>query len=977
MSNDYQSTVFLPKTSFPMKGRLPEREPEWLRFWDEMNLEGQRRHARKGAPPFVLHDGPPYANGHLHIGHALNKILKDIVNRGQFMLGYGVDYRPGWDCHGLPIEWKIEEHCRADGQNKDDIPVLEFRRRCREFAASWVDIQREEFRRLGISGQWDHAYTTMTSEAEAAILRELGRFLLNGGLIRGDRPVLWSVAEKTALAEAEVDYHDRVSTTITVRFPVVTASQSALEGASVIIWTTTAWTIPGNRAVAYGEDVAYGVYHIEASTDDSLACQGERIVCAEARWEQVKKEAGVTRAKVVARLQGKDLHGTLCRHPLHGQGYDFPVPLLPGDHVTTETGSGFVHIAPGHGAEDFAVGKQFDLDIPRLVDGAGLFLEDVPLFASQHIFKANDKVIEALREAGQLLCHSSLTHSYPHSWRSQAPLIFRTTPQWFISMEANGLRDAALSAIDQVRWFPERGRNRIRSMVGSRPDWCVSRQRVWGVPIAIFTHRQTGEPLRDATVMERVVAEVEKQGSDIWFSGDPGRFLAPEYDPDLYEPVSDILDVWFDSGATHAFVLEDHCNPKDSFQQADRKQENHAQGGNAHSQPPADLYLEGSDQHRGWFQSSLLQSCGTRGHPPYKAVLTHGFVLDERGRKMSKSLGNVVAPQDVAGTLGVDILRLWVATSDYAEDLRIGPEVLKAQTDTYRRLRNMLRFILGNVSSGPVRDPGTANLPELERWVLHRLCELDAELRCGYSDYKLHRFFNALRAFCITDLSAFYFDIRKDSLYCDAPDSLRRLGVLWVLEQLFSCLTAWLAPALCFTAEEVWQTRRDEVSEETRKAMEESVHLRDFPTISQEWHDPALAEKWSRLRIIRRVITGAVERERAEKRLGSSLQAHLVLYIEPSLAGLFDSIDWAEITITSAVEWTVDSPPQGAFSMPDVPGVAVVVQPAEGEKCIRCWKVLPEVGSLSPSSTNADLCHRCQEAVSAVSGMPATQSPAT
>ena len=960
MSSDYKSTIFLPKTAFPMKGRLPEREPEWLRFWDEMDLEGQRHQARDGAIPFVLHDGPPYANGHLHIGHALNKILKDMINRGQFMLGHAVDYRPGWDCHGLPIEWKIEEQCRTDGQNKDDIPVLEFRRRCREFAASWVDIQREEFKRLGISGQWDHAYTTMTHDAEATILRELGYFLVNGGLIRGDRPVLWSVAEKTALAEAEVEYHDHVSTTITVRFPVVTASQPALEGAHVIIWTTTPWTIPGNRAVAYGEDIDYGIYHVEACQEGSLADPGEKIVCAEMLWEQVSAGAGVTQATPLTRLKGKDLHGTLCHHPLYGRGYDFSVPLLPGDHVTVETGSGFVHIAPGHGAEDFAVGMRFGLEVPRLVDAAGLFLENVPLFAGDHVFKANGKVADALQEAGQLLSRSTLTHSYPHSWRSQAPLIFRTTPQWFISMEANGLRDKALSAIDQVNWFPESGRNRIRTMVESRPDWCVSRQRVWGVPIAIFIHRQTGEPLRDPKVMERVVAEVEKQGSDAWFSGDHGRFLVPDYDPDDYEPVSDILDVWFDSGATHAFVLKSRGEDNLKNQDADNRAITPAQG--VYAQPPADLYVEGSDQHRGWFQSSLLESCGTRGSAPYKAVLTHGFVLDDRGRKMSKSLGNVVAPQDVARDLGVDILRLWVATSDYGEDLRIGPEVLKAHTDTYRRLRNMLRFLLGNLESSPAIDPGYAQLPELERWVLHRLWALDAQLRSDYSTYRLHRFFNAVRVFCITDLSAFYFDIRKDSLYCDAPDSPRRRGALWVLEHLFSCLTSWLAPALCFTAEEAWQTRRTEVDAEIKAHMEKSVHLRHFPEIPQEWCDSALAEKWSKLRSLRRVVTGAVERERAEKRLGSSLQACPILHIEPSLAGLFEGLDWAEITITSAVELRVDSPPQEAFSMPDVPGMAVVVGPATGEKCTRCWKILPEV--VSPAlSANSDLCYRCREAV--------------
>ncbi|MDS4073750.1 MAG: isoleucine--tRNA ligase, partial [Defluviicoccus sp.] len=734
MPVNYKSTIFLPRTDFPMKANLPKREPEILARWQASDLYGRLRRQSAGRDKFILHDGPPYANGHLHIGHALNKILKDVINRSQQMLGKDAPYVPGWDCHGLPIEWKIEERYREGGRNKDAVPVVEFRRECREFAQTWIDIQREEFRRLGIEGDWAQPYSTMTFAAEAAIVRELGRFLMSGALFRGAKPVLWSVVERTALAEAEVEYHDHTSTTIFVAFPVVTPACALLADASVVIWTTTPWTIPGNRAIAYGDDVPYAVFEVTDPGACAAAVAGTRLVVAEALAARLQAEARIGAWSCLGTLPGSALAGTVCRHPLAGRGYDFEVPLLPAHFVDIETGSGFVHIAPSHGADDWELGQRHGLPVPDLVGGDGVFLEHVPLFAGRTVLTpagkdgdANGAVLAALGEAKALLAAGKLVHSYPHSWRSKAPLIFRNTPQWFISMERTGLRESALAAVDATRFVPKTGQNRLRGMIETRPDWCISRQRAWGVPIAVFVEKKTGAPLRDAAVMERIVAAFAAEGADAWFASDPSRFLGPAYDPADYEQVTDILDVWFDSGCTHSFVLE---------QRGDLAW-------------PASLYLEGSDQHRGWFHSSLLESCGTRGRAPYDAVLTHGFVMAEDGQKMSKSLGNVVSPQDVIESHGADVLRLWVLASDYSSDLRIGPEILKQQADIYRRIRNTLRFLLGNLDGFEEweRLP-YAELPELERWVLHRLTELDAALRQACNDLLFHPLFAELHAFC-------------------------------------------------------------------------------------------------------------------------------------------------------------------------------------------------------------------------------------
>ena len=938
MTADYRSTVFLPRTDFSMRANLPAREPEILARWRREDLYARQREAARGREKFILHDGPPYANGHLHIGHALNKILKDVINRSQQMLGRDANYVPGWDCHGLPIEWTMEEKYREEGRDKDRIPLVEFRRQCREFAARWIDVQREEFERMGVIGDWKRPYTTMSYDAEARIAAELGKFLLNGGLYRGAKPVMWSVVEKTALAEAEIEYLDHESTTVHARFPVAAPAHDALAGAAVAIWTTTPWTIPGNRAVAYGEAIDYAVVEVTEAAPGALARPGERLALAAARAAEVCAETGIAGYRVCARLPGSALSGTLCRHPLHGRGYEFEVPLLPGGHVTVDQGTGFVHTAPGHGAEDFELGRAHGLEIPATVDDDGRFFDHVPVFAGRHVYEVDPAVADALEAEGGLLARGRIVHSYPHSWRSKKPLIFRTTPQWFIGMAENALRDKALAAIDRTAFYPESGRARLRGMIASRPDWCVSRQRAWGVPIAVFVDRRTGEPLRDPAVLDRVVAAFEAEGADAWFESPPERFLGPGRDPADYHQVTDILDVWFDSGATHGFTLETRPD----------------------LQWPASLYLEGSDQHRGWFHSSLLESCGTRGRAPYEAVLTHGFVLDEQGRKMSKSLGNVVAPQEIIARYGADVLRLWVVASDYSEDLRIGASIIDQNVEAYRRIRNTLRYLLGNLAGfadGERVDPDS--MPELERWVLHRLWELDRIVRRSLDRYDFHTLFTALHNFCAQDLSAFYFDVRKDALYC-APraDPVRR-AARTALDALFSCLTAWLAPILCFTAEEAWRARQGEDAD--------SVHLRLFPDPPEAWRADALARRWEGVRRIRRVVTGAIEVERAAGRVGSSLQTSPEIHLDDAGAALLDGIDMAEIAITSGVALRAGPAPADAFTLPDAPGVGVVVRPAEGAKCQRCWRVLPDVGAVE---AHPDICRRCAGAVAASGRAP-------
>lgn len=947
-ARDYRGTVFLPQTPFPMRGDLPKREPGWLERWERIGLWDRLRARSASREKFVLHDGPPYANGALHIGHALNKVLKDVINRAAQMSGRDAEYIPGWDCHGLPIEWKVEEEYRDPkgkhgGRGKDSVSVLEFRAECRAYAAHWLDVQREEFKRLGVAGDWAGRYATMDFASEAAIAGEIGKFLMNGSLYRGLRPVMWSPVEKTALAEAEVEYHDHKSAILYAGFPILKAAAADLVGAEAVIWTTTPWTIPANRALAYGAEIDYAVLVVDAVAEGvELVRPGQRFIVAEALIGAFAKEVGLAAFSVTRVFKGTELAGAVAAHPLRrwsgaAGGYQFDVPLLEGEFVTTDAGTGLVHLAPAHGEDDFHLTRAHGIAVPECVGDDGTYTVQAPGFTGLHVFKAHDAVWAALAETGHLAGRGFITHSYPHSWRSKKPVIFRATPQWFIAMDdANQIRAKALQAIADTHFVPDMGRNRIGSMVAARPDWCISRQRAWGVPIAVFVEKKSGEVLRDQAVLDRICAAFREEGADAWYKpGAAARFLGEGRNPDDYEQVMDIVDVWFESGSTHAFVLRDRGLPV-----------------------PADLYLEGSDQHRGWFHSSLLESVGSQGFAPFKAILTHGFVLDEGGRKMSKSLGNVTAPQEVTKQYGADILRLWVMNSDTADDLRIGKNILGQQAELYRRIRNTLRWLLGNLDGFEEAEKlPHAELPELERWVLHRLSELDARLRSAVADHDWNGVYPEIHAFCATDLSAFYFDIRKDSLYCDAADSPRRRAARTVLDALHRCLTTWLAPVMPFTAEEAWLARFP--------SEDGSVHLQDFPAVPAEWRDEALAAKWEQVRGIRRAVTGVLEKARVAGEIGSSLQAAPVLHLPPGAMDLLPAEAWAELCITSGLTLSAGPAPEGALAAEGVAeemaGAAARFAPAPGQKCDRCWRVLPEVGDASRA--HPALCFRCEAVV--------------
>jgi isoleucyl-tRNA synthetase len=945
---DYSDTLNLPATDFPMRAGLPEKEPKLIARWDEMKLYEKLRETAKGREKFVLHDGPPYANGHLHIGHALNKILKDIITRSRQMMGFDSNYVPGWDCHGLPIEWKIEEEYRAKGKNKDEVPIIDFRAECRAYAENWVKIQSEEFRRLGVEGDFEHPYTTMALASEATIATELLKFAISGQLYRGSKPVMWSVVEKTALAEAEVEYQDYQSDTIWVKFPV-TAGAPELAGASVVIWTTTPWTIPGNRAISYSPKIAYGLYEVTEAPAENWAKVGERYVLADPLAEAVFKQAKVSGYRKLAPVSAETLAALTCAHPLKGLGggYTFAVPLLAGDHVTEDTGTGFVHTAPGHGREDFEVWMDYgrdlaargiDTSIPFTVDDDGFLTDEAPGLAGRRVITdkgekgdANGAVIEALAAAGAMVARGRLKHTYPHSWRSKKPVIFRNTPQWFVYMDkpigdATGLtlRDKALAAIDGTDFYPSAGQTRLRSMIENRPDWVLSRQRAWGVPIAVFRNLETGQLLpgpqfeQNDEYVTRVRDAFLKEGADAWFAeGARTRFLDGFVEhPEKWEQVTDILDVWFDSGSTHEFVLKTRPDLK----------------------WPADVYLEGSDQHRGWFHSSLLESCGVNGVAPYKAVVTHGFIMAEDGRKMSKSLGNQVLPQDVIKQSGADILRLWVASTDYWEDLRIGKTVLATNSDAYRKIRNTLRWMLGTLAHHDGSSVAYAELPELEKLMLHKLAEVGEAVVEGYREYDFKAVFSSVLNFMNIELSAFYFDVRKDALYCDPKSSLKRRAALYVVAVLYDHLVKWLAPLIPFTTEEAWLERHPGEAS--------SVHLELFPMVPATWTDTDLDAKWEKVKKVRRVVTGALEIERREKRIGSSLEAAPVVHVgDADLLAALSGLDFAEIAITSQITVTDAPAPEGAFRLDDGTPVAVVPKLAEGRKCARSWKILPEVGS--------------------------------
>ncbi len=965
-ANDYSKTLFLPQTEFPMRAGLPQREPEILKSWNDIGLYDRLREQARGRTKFVLHDGPPYANGNIHIGHALNKILKDVVTKSQQMLGFDSNYVPGWDCHGLPIEWKIEEeNYRSKGKQKPDFrdsaAMVAFRRECRAYATHWLNVQREEFKRLGIIGDWDHPYATMDYFAEAQIARELMKFAANGTLYRGSKPVMWSVVEKTALAEAEVEYEDYTSDTVWVKFPVTSPAHGTLAGACVVIWTTTPWTLPGNRAISFSPKIGYGLYKVTDAPADNWAKNGDLLILADALAEGVFKQARVAAYEKVRDIPADTLDAVECAHPLKGLagGYQFKVPLLPGEHVTADTGTGFVHTAPGHGREDFDVwtanareleARGINSTIPYTVDENGALTDQAPGFTGKRVINdkgekgdANEAVIKALVDAGMLLARGRLKHQYPHSWRSKKPVIFRNTPQWFIAMDkdiadrgvakpGDTLRARALQAISVTQWVPPAGQNRINGMISGRPDWVISRQRAWGVPIAVFIREKgdgSAEILKDDAVNQRIADAFAKEGADAWYmDGARERFLASLANEE-WKKIDDICDVWFDSGSTHAFVLEDPVHFP-GLAGIRRK----VDGGN-----DTVMYLEGSDQHRGWFHSSLLESCGTRGRAPYDVVLTHGFTLDENGRKMSKSLGNTVEPQKVMKDSGADILRLWVCATDYADDQRIGPEILKNTIETYRKLRNSIRWMLGTLHHFHRGDAvAHADMPELERLMLHQLAEQAEIVRKAYAEFDYKTVVATLSAFMNTELSAFYFDIRKDTLYCDPPSSLARKAALTAIDVICNAILRWFAPVLSFTTEEAWRMYRPDA--------EPSVHLTLFPDGLESLRDEKLAAKWQTIRDVRRVVTGALELERAAKRIGSSLEASPIIYVADRqvLATLFD-IDLAEVCITSNYEVREDEAPADAFRLDNIPGVAVVVEKAVGIKCARSWKILQTVGS--------------------------------
>ncbi len=969
---DYRDTVFLPKTDFPMKAGLAQKEPAILERWAEEKLYEQIREARDGAERFILHDGPPYANGDIHIGHAMMKTIKDFILRSQTLMGKDAPFIPGWDCHGLPIEWKVEEQYRKKKLDKDQVPPREFRAECRAYAEHWIGVQREQFKRLGVTGNWDDPYRTMDFTAEAKICEELLRFAEAGKLYRGAKPVMWSPVEKTALAEAEVEYEEITSTQIDVAFEIVDSPIPELVGAHAVVWTTTPWTIPVNQAIAYGPEIDYALVQfewIDASRVIVVLVAADLAKDLERRLDSEQSLNSPDLVDIIQVFKGSDLAGTIARHPMHRLGGFFakPRPFLPGDFVTTDAGTGLVHMSPDHGEDDFLLCKAHGIDPVFAVTGEGKYREDWAWPGGQGSvinpnFNAPDgPICSDLREAGALLAASAdFRHSYPHSWRSKAKIIFRCTPQWFIPMdlppspsrgegqareasqgegtdggeqpltlppgsagrappsplEGEGLRATALRAIEETRWVPERSKNRIRSMVEGRPDWVISRQRAWGVPIALYVNRETGEYLKDPAVNSRILRAFHEGGADAWFGADHQALLGNGYRLEDYEPVNDILDVWFDSGSTHAFVVE----------------------GRYGEGVRADLYCEGSDQHRGWFQSSLLESCGTRGRAPYKAVLTHGFTLDQNGRKMSKSVGNVIDPLAIIRDSGADILRLWVATTDYFEDVRIGKDILAGTSDTYRKLRNTFRYLLGALADFTEDERvAPADMPELERWVLHRLAEIDTELRAAAEGFEFNRYTRLLTTFANDDLSAFFFDIRKDSLYCDAPAAAKRRAYRTVLDTVFHALVRWVSPVLCFTAEEVWASRYPDGS---------SIHLETWPEIDAGWRDDALAAKWEKIRAVRTRVTEAIEPYRREKTIRSSLEAKVALTIaEPQVAEAVASVEFDEICIVSELS--------AAGGDSD----AVAISRTDNEKCGRCWRHMPEV------EEDGALCARCEDVV--------------
>ena len=909
MSKD---TLQLPKTAFSMKANLPFKEPQILEKWEKDKIFSKLRKKSAGKEKFILHDGPPYANGHIHMGTALNKILKDIIIRFHQMNGKDSVYVPGWDCHGLPIEWKIEEQYKKKKKNKDEVPIKDFRQECREFAKNWIQIHIKEFKRLGVVGDFENYYSTMSNESEAQIVRELGKFLLDGSLYQGFKPVFWSTVEKTALADAEVEYMNHISNTIYVAFKVKETNQDFLKDASVVIWTTTPWTIPANKALAFNSNIEYSL--IEISELEHF--KEKKIIVAKNLIESITKDCEIKNYKLLKTFKGKDLAGTICSHPFIKMDFDYDVPMLDAQFVNLEQGTGIVHCAPSHGPDDFNLCLKNNIPSLYTVDSGGLYTEEIPYFTNTHIFKADPIVIEKLKEQNKLLKNDKLNHSYPHSWRSKAPLIYRATPQWFISMEKNDLRKKAIKAINETIFYPEKGKERLLSMVEGRPDWCVSRQRVWGVPLPIFINKKTKAPLRDQKVIDRIASIYEKRGSDCWFTDDSKVFLGDDYNADDYEKLKDIVEVWFDSGSTHSFVLEKREDLK----------------------WPADMYLEGSDQHRGWFHSSLLESCGTRGTAPFKSILSHGFVVDGKGLKMSKSMGNVISPDDILKNYGADILRVWVASSDYAEDLRIDKSILTQHAESYRKIRNTFRFILGNLKDNYQKQDFDKlehkKLGELEQYILHKLYIIDKSVKDNLKNYNFHRLSKELLNFCTQDLSSFYFDIRKDVLYCDSLSSKKRTDCIIILNIILESLLKWFAPILVFTSDEIYSLvgKKDE-----------SIHEKNFVSIPKNWENKELDNKWDKLFKIKQEANVAIEEKRTNKEIGSSLEAKLKITANSKIFNLLEGLDLAEYFITSNVEKIKSS---------ETEKLIIEVKKATGTKCERCWKILE------------NKCIRCEKIIS-------------
>tara|TARA_B110000211_G_scaffold213454_1_gene253997 strand:- start:9818 stop:12547 length:2730 start_codon:yes stop_codon:yes gene_type:complete len=905
-----KESLLLPKTAFSMKANLSQKEPEILKKWEQDKIFEKIRKNSKGREKFVLHDGPPYANGHIHMGTALNKILKDMVVRFHQMNGKDSVYVPGWDCHGLPIEWKIEERYKKNKKNKDEVPIKDFRKECREFAKEWIDIHINEFKRLGVTGDFKNYYSTMSFTAEAQIVRELGKFLLDGSLYQGFKPVFWSTVEKTALADAEVEYHDHTSNTIFVAFRVKESPKDFLKDSNIIIWTTTPWTIPANKALAFNSNIEYALVEIS----DLENFKEKKIIVATNLIDSIVKSCAIEKFKILKTFNGSEFEGTICKHPFETLGYNFNVPMLDARFVTLEQGTGIVHCAPSHGPDDFNLCLKHNISSKYTIDNAGYYTDEIPYFTKTHVFKADPIVIDKLKEVKKLLKNDKLQHSYPHSWRSKAPLIYRATPQWFISMEKKSLRNKAIKAIGETTFYPPKGKERLLSMIEGRPDWCISRQRSWGVPLPIFVNKKTKEPLRDQKVIDRIANIYEKEGSDCWFTDDPKRFLGEDYNVADYNKLTDIVEVWFDSGSTHSFVLEKREDLK----------------------WPADMYLEGSDQHRGWFHSSLLESCGTRGRAPFDSILSHGFVVDGKGMKMSKSAGNVISPENILKNYGADILRAWVASSDYAEDLRIDNTILTQHAESYRKIRNTFRFILGNLQDKfepqDFKKINIDNFSELEKYILGKISYLDVSVKENLKNYNYHKLYKELSQFCNLDLSSFYFDIRKDLLYCNELGSKKRKECIVVLNIILECLLKWFAPIFVFTTEEIFSLLNKN---------ENSVHELAFPEIPKNWRDESLNNKWKDLYRIKQEVNIAIEEKRSSKEIGSSLEAAILIHANEKDFNLLENLDLEEYFITSKVEKIKDANNK----------LRIVVKKASGTKCPRCWKILETK------------CSRCENAL--------------